>query len=488
MSSRLEKNLSCAFCYDIYRKPVLLPCSHSFCDDCLKKWWAGKQTRECPVCKRESGRKPPPSNLALRNLCEAFLLEKGQNASRGSQALCSLHSEKLKLFCLDHQEPFCVVCRDSKEHNDHKFRPIDEAAQDLREEIQRSMKTLQNKLKLSLQVKINFDQTADHIKVQARNTERRIKEKFKKLHKFLQEEEEVRISALREEEEQKSQRTKEKIESLNRAIAALSDTIRVTEDELRADDVSFLKNYKAAVNRVQQCTLLEDPHEVSGALIDEAKHLGNLTHNIWNKMKEMVSYSSVILDPNSAHPKLVLSEDLTSVRHGEAQKLPDNPERFDENRLVLGSEGLDSGSHIWVVEVGDCPRWFVGVAAESFQRKGSTVMRYGSWTLAYADCKYFIISPLNPAAVIPVKKKLRLVRVNLDFDEGRLSFSDPDTDTHLHTFTHTFTEKMYPLITSVHALPLKILPEAPPRPTAPSPQHNPPPPSTDTQQRQAGGI
>ncbi|XP_060897313.1 E3 ubiquitin-protein ligase TRIM35-like [Labrus mixtus] len=459
MSSRLEKNLSCAFCYDIYRKPVILPCSHSFCDDCLKKWWAGKQTRECPLCKRESGRKPPPSNLALRNLCEAFLLEKGQNASRRSEVLCSLHSEKLKLFCLDHQEPFCVVCRDSKEHNDHKFRPIDEAAQDLREDIQRSMKTLQNKLKLSLQVKMKFDQTADHIKVQARNTEWRIKEQFKKLHQFLQEEEEVRISALREEEKQKSQRMKEKIEALNREIAALSDTIRVTENELRAADVSFLKNYKAAVKRVQQRTLLEDPQQVSGALIDEAKHLGNLTHNIWNKMKERFSYTPVILDPNSAHPKLVLSEDLTSVRHGEAQKLPDNPERFDGNPLVMGSEGLDSGSHIWVVEVGDCLRWIVGVAAESFQRKGCTNMRSGSWTLAYADCKYLIMSPLNPAAVIPVQKKLRLVRVNLDFDEGRLSFSDPDTDTQLHTFTHTFTEKMYPLITSVHALPLKILPE-----------------------------
>ncbi|KAF3855534.1 hypothetical protein F7725_016257 [Dissostichus mawsoni] len=59
-----------------------------------------------------------------------------QPADPPLKALCSLHSEKLRLFCLDNQQPVCLVCRDSRTHNNHRFRPMDEAAQDLREELQ----------------------------------------------------------------------------------------------------------------------------------------------------------------------------------------------------------------------------------------------------------------------------------------------------------------------------------------------------------------
>ncbi|KAM7381086.1 hypothetical protein PAMA_012091 [Pampus argenteus] len=455
MALRSEQDFSCPVCQDIFKDPVLLSCSHSFCKACLQNWWRGKQTHECPVCRTKSEWSDPRCNLALKNLCEAFSQERGRRASLGCEALCSLHDEKLKLFCLDDHQPACLICRDAKIHTNHRFRPIDEAAQDHREEVQKSLKPLQEKLMVFNQVKRNWDQTAKHIKVQARHTERQIKEQFKQLHQFLQDEEEARMATLREEEKQKSQVLKEKMEALSREVAVLSDTVRATEEELRGEDVSFLKNYKAAVERIQRCPLLDDPEPVSGALIDVAKHLGNLTFNIWNNMKDLVTYSPVVLDPNTAHPELILSADLTSVRHGKRQQRPENPERFEYWDSVLGSS-FNSGIHTWDVEIGDNTDWELGVLAESVCRQvftGSTV-----WSVEHSDAGFRAFSPTHRYTALPVTEKPHSIRVHLDWNKGRLSFSDPRTDTHIHTFKHTFTEQLFPYLCTRNTLPLKILP------------------------------
>ncbi|XP_036431328.1 nuclear factor 7, brain-like [Colossoma macropomum] len=449
-----EEDLSCPVCCEIFKDPVVLLCSHSVCKVCLQKFWETKGSRECPVCRRRSSM-DPPRNLALKNLCESFSQERSQRSSAESGNICSDHTEKLKLFCLDDLQPVCLVCRDSKIHTNHKFLPLQEAALDYKEELKTALKPLKEKLDVFKRFKLDLDRTADHIKTQARRTETQIKEEFEELHQFLRDEEAARISALREEEEQKSQTMKERIEKMSREISALSDTIRAVEEEMAAEDVPFLQNYKATVKRAQ--LTLQDPESLSGALLHVAKHLANLKFTVWETMQQIVHFTPVTLDPNTAHPKLILSDDLTSLRvTKEKQQLPDNPERFDKSYCVLGSEGFNSGTHCWDVEVGDSEHWILGVMTESAQRKKLISSRRGVWSVWYLRGKYRVCFSPQPDTLLSVGQTVRRVRVQLDWDRGKLSFSDPLTKTHLHTFTHTFTERVFPLFGTLNISPVKM--------------------------------
>ncbi|XP_077407521.1 E3 ubiquitin-protein ligase TRIM35-like [Vanacampus margaritifer] len=310
MASRVEDHLQCPTCLEIFKDPVVLPGTDSFCCACVELWWEQKGDRLCPVCRTECRSLPPPLNLALRNVCETL-----SQASVESKDICSLHKEKLKLFCLDHQELVCLICMVTKIHTGHKLCPLDEAAQDYKEKLLQDVK---KRLKDYNETRDDCNEQATYIKVQREQVENKIKKDFEELRRFLQAEEEARLSAVREEEEEETLMLKENIEALERDMAAVSDVIRSTEEQLTSEPVSFIKNIKTAMNRIQN--LPDKPELLSGALLDQVKHVGNLKFSVWERIKKMVSYSPVILDPNVQSPHaLLLSVPRQSKPEGAAQ-------------------------------------------------------------------------------------------------------------------------------------------------------------------------
>lgn len=137
-----EADLTCPICCDIFKDPVVLKCSHSFCANCLQEYWTRHgRSRDCPLCRAQGLDDPVPS-LSLKNLCESFMLE-----SEGSEAvalradgelycdpveMCPLHGERLKLYCLPDKEPICVVCHTSRKHKQHDCCPVSEAVVDVK--------------------------------------------------------------------------------------------------------------------------------------------------------------------------------------------------------------------------------------------------------------------------------------------------------------------------------------------------------------------
>uniref|UniRef100_A0A671LVG6 Nuclear factor 7, brain-like n=1 Tax=Sinocyclocheilus anshuiensis TaxID=1608454 RepID=A0A671LVG6_9TELE len=457
MDSKSVEELSCPVCCEIVKDPVILSCSHSFCKECLQQFWRIKKTQECPVCRRRSSKQEPLSILALKNLCDSLIKERNERRSSGSEEICSLHSEKLKLFCLEDKQPVCLVCRDSEKHVNHTFRPISEVLSSHKEELNTALTSLQNKLKYAEKMKAECNKTVQHIKSQAEHTERQIKEEFEKLHQFLRDEEEATITALREEEEQKQQMMKEKLEEMNRHISALSHTIKDTEEMMKASDACFLK----VTTEFSFIVCAQNNSPITQPVIklfDEI--LKCLSNSIFSRTLETLQHTPLTLDPKTAHPWLTLSSDLTSVSFSDlCQNLPDNPERFDRYGCVLGSEGFNSGTHCWDVEVGDNSLWSVGITTASNQRKGDVFFNTNVWRVRYIDSKYSSQSPDQPLTYVTVKEKLQCVRVQLDCDRGKVSFSDPLTNICLCSFTTTFTETVFPfLYNHCTTSPLRILP------------------------------
>ncbi|XP_058654656.1 E3 ubiquitin-protein ligase TRIM35-like isoform X2 [Onychostoma macrolepis] len=295
MDSKSVEELSCPVCCEIFKDPIILSCSHSICKECLQQFWKTKKTQECPVCRTRSSKQDPLCNLVLKNLCDSLIKERNERRSSGSEEICSLHSEKLKLFCLEDKQPVCLVCRDSEKHVNHTFRPIREVVSSYKEELNTALTSLQNKLENADEMKEECDKTVQHIKSQAEHTERQIKEEFEKLHQFLRDEEEATITALREEEEQKQQMMKEKLEEMNRHISALSHTIKDTEEMMKASDVCFLKDFSITIKRVQISQ--PDPQMSSGALIHVPHYLSNLRFRVWKKMQETLKHKAYFSHP-----------------------------------------------------------------------------------------------------------------------------------------------------------------------------------------------
>ncbi|XP_024657171.2 nuclear factor 7, brain-like [Maylandia zebra] len=443
-----ENYLSCHVCSETFRDPVSLSCNHSFCSSCLQKFWEQTKNKNCPICKRKSSKDYPIANFTLKELADSFAGRQKSGSSeteKGEKKLtvvCSKHEEVPKLFCVDEQRAVCPVCEFSL-HQSHKVVPVEEAVSDLKEQLKSDLKSLQDKRNKYKQVEETYNEVREHMKKQLLSTERQIRAEFNKLQQFLKEEEESRLAALREEEEQKGRTISREMKMIEEQISSLSDSICAVEEELQKHSVPFLSSYKDTQSRARAQSSVSDPQLVSGALIDVAKHLGNLSFRVWEKMKEKVHFSPVILDPNTASPYLYLSDDLTSVMNGDTwQKLPDNPERNTKYATVFGSEGFSSGKHSWEVEVGDHPVWIVGLVKESVDRKGecSVSPKYGIWCLLHRSGKY----TNGVGQTVTVKKSLQRFRIQLDYDRGEVSFYDPEDMTHICTHRHTFTEKLFP--------------------------------------------
>ncbi|XP_052465112.1 E3 ubiquitin-protein ligase TRIM39 isoform X6 [Carassius gibelio] len=505
--SSLSEEIQCSVCLDVFTDPVSTPCGHNFCKICLNKCWDNSQTCSCPYCKETFKQRPDLKiNTTLRELvdhckkkspekttevlcdfceerklkalksclvcqssyCETHLephlrvtrLKKHKlmdPVSNLEDYICQKHERPLDLFCRDDQTCVCSFCTET-DHKNHNTVPIEEESQEKKTELMKTQKDVQ----LMIQNRIKKIQDIKHsAEVRKINTEKekavRV-ELFTDLIRSIERHQTELLEMMEEQQKAAEKQEQELIEELEQEITELKmrntelEQLSHTEDHLHL--LQIHSSLCSSTNTRNWPEISMKTHESLETLRRDLTQLKDtidekLTLTVSTELKWMQQYAvDVTLDPDTAHPDLILSDDGKQVRCGDiTQKLPDKPERFDTCVNVLGKEGFSSGRSYFEVQVKGKTEWDLGVARESINRKGQITLRPsdGYWTVwlrngdEYKACD-------DPLVSLSLRVKPQRVGVFVDYDEGLVSFYDVESSCHIYSFTaQSFTEKLYPL-------------------------------------------
>nr|XP_020633580.1 tripartite motif-containing protein 10-like [Pogona vitticeps] len=295
-----------------------------------------------------------------------------------------------------------------------------------------------------------------------------VKITFEQQRTFLEEKEHLLLTQLRDLLIEFKKRQEENILRLSEDISHLGGQITEMEEKCQQPPSKFLQDIRSTLSRYegkrQVRQLVEDSPELEEKIRD-CVQTNVVVMKAMKKCKESLNEAlnkvKVTLDPKTANPRLILSENQKKARWEIIrQNLPDNPERFDVMPCVLGCEGFCSGRRWWEVRVDPEVEveergwimWAVGITRESGLRKGriSPSPNEGIWAIGktsypFTSCQLSAFASPEPTP-LTLRQELRKIRVSLDYEDGRVEFFDADTDHLIFTFpSASFDgEKVYP--------------------------------------------
>ncbi|XP_015270895.1 PREDICTED: tripartite motif-containing protein 7-like [Gekko japonicus] len=382
----LCEEATCSICLDYFSDPVTIAeCGHNFCRACLICSWGDPGASSEPTCPHCRGRVELGSlrpNRQLANFVEItkrFTLQEGEEVA-GKGGVCQKHQEPLKLFCKDDQALICVVCDRSKEHRNHKTLPLEEASQEYQDQFRNCLKILKKERERILAYEGDVVKESQELLKQTMGKKQETVVKFRQLHAFLEEQEELLLARMEEVEKEVARKLDQALAKLSGALFSLESLIWEMEKKCEQSARDLLQDVRSTLQRYEAKETFENPMTFPLALKWKIWDVRDSSHFLEGVMKQLkgnldsgvcMQKAKVTLDQDTAHPELILYNAGKSMRPGEkAQILPNNPERFDRFRAVLGREGFRAGRHFWEVLVGSEGEWAVGVARRSVRRKG----------------------------------------------------------------------------------------------------------------------
>ncbi|XP_062863919.1 E3 ubiquitin-protein ligase TRIM39-like [Trichomycterus rosablanca] len=498
-----ENQLLCLICLDVFTDPVTTPCGHNFCRSCLTQHWDKSPQCHCPICKEKFTKRPELKiNTTLREVadhfkkksevdkpevpCDACTGEK-QKALKScldcAVTFCESHLElhinvpnykKHKLInpvknledyrCQKHEKPLEWFCRDDQicvcqwcieaDHKNHNIIPIEEEINHKKTQLGKT----QTEVQQMIQDRLKKIKEINHSVVLSKKyTEKEKSDSIKTFTDLIHSIEKSQTETLKMMEE------KQKVVE-NQAERFIKDLEQeITELQRRETELEKLLNTEEHLNLLQDYPTICSPPTTKNwtdisintdpdveTLITSLSQLQKTLDEKLNKteLKRIQQYAvDVTLDPDTANPYLVLSDDGKQVTCGNTeQNLPDIPKRFTNYCLIMGKQSFSSGRFYFEVQVSGKTEWSLGVARESVNRKGRITLRpqEGFWAVFLRNRDEYK-AYAGSSVLLTLKKKPQKVGVFVDYEEGLVSFYDVENRVHIYSYTgQIFTKKLYP--------------------------------------------
>ncbi|XP_078138023.1 E3 ubiquitin-protein ligase TRIM21-like [Centroberyx gerrardi] len=506
-----EEQFLCSICLDVFTDPVSTPCGHNFCKTCITQHWDISVQCQCPMCKEVFDRRPllrvntfisemaaqfrksaqmkasscPDQRCAkpgevpcdvctgtklkalksclvcLASYCETHLEPHQRMTGLKRHKLidpvenlegrmCKKHDRPLELFCKTDQMCVCQFCTES-DHKSHHFVPLKEGYEVKKAELgkmiqERRLKIQEIKHSVELSEEDADREIADSVRVftalmqSVERGQAELIETIQEKQKTTEKQAEGFIKELEQEISELMKRTAE-VEQLSRT----EDHLHLLQSFPSLNTPPHTKDWtEVSVHRSSyEGTVRRAVAQLEETLRKEKKKL-----SVDVELKRVQQYAvDVTLDPDTASPSLILSDDGKQVNHGHVKKnLPDNPERFSYRTRVLGKQSFSSGRFYYEVQVKGKTAWDLGVARGSINRKGKITLspKNGYWSVCLRNGNKYEANT-GPPVLLSVKSKPQKVGVFVDYEEGLVSFHDVDAAALIYSFTGcTFTEKLYP--------------------------------------------
>ncbi|XP_056271636.1 E3 ubiquitin-protein ligase TRIM69-like [Pseudoliparis swirei] len=413
-----------------------------------------KALKSCLVCLESYCETHLEPHLTRPGLKRHQLMEPVENLEG---RMCLKHQDKpLELFCQTDQTCVCTLCGDL-DHKNHHVVPLVEGYEGKKAE----MKKTEAETKEMIQKRrLKIQELKHSVQLSAEQADREIAggvQVLTALKEFVERSQAELILRIKEKHRNTEKQAEGFIQELEQELCELEKRSTEVEQLSRSEDhlhlPQSLRTLKAAPPTKNWTGVRVRPPSYEGTVMRAVKQLEETLSNQMKKLFEgelkrvQQSAVDVTLDPDSAHPELILSDDRKQVEHGDVKKnLLDNPKRFDYSLIVLAKQSFSSGRSYYEVQVEGKTKWDLGVVRESINRKGRITAspQEGFWTICLRnENEYYTLA--DPSVHLFLKSHPQKVGVLVDYEEGLVSFYDVDTAALIYSFTGCcFTEKLFP--------------------------------------------